>query len=318
MLNIQKNIPMAPFTTFRIGGPAKFFVEVSSTEELAEAIEYAQDNKLEFFVSGGGSNVLVSDDGFDGLVIRIKNNLLVVHKDSIGCGSGLALAEVVRESADRGLAGLEWATGIPGAIGGAIRGNAGAFGSEMAAIVDTVNAIDVADLYEEENNKRAVKIKTFKREECLFNYRDSIFKNNRDLIIISAVLQLVAESGEAVREKMQETLEQRLSKQPKESSAGSFFKNPMVSKQELIDEFKQETGASCNDGRVAAGWIIARADLLGKKMGGAMVSKKHANFIVNTGDATAEDVIMLVSYVKQQVRDKFGIELQEEVQYVGF
>src|SRR5665647_291233 len=153
MINIQENVPLARYTTFRIGGPAQYFVEVENGEELAEAVAFAQEKNVNFFILGGGSNVLISDKGFHGVVIRINSKLFLPHNVSIGCGAGLPLAKIVREAATRELAGMGWAIGIPGTIGGAIRGNAGAFGGEIADCVKAVNYIDIEDLHEELSGK---------------------------------------------------------------------------------------------------------------------------------------------------------------------
>jgi UDP-N-acetylmuramate dehydrogenase len=319
MIEIQKNILLAPYTTFRIGGLAKFFVEVESGEELMEAIEFANEKDLDFFVLGGGSNILFSDNGFSGLVIKINSKLFVVHDISIGCGVGWSLAKIVKEVAARELSGMEWAFGIPGTIGGAIRGNAGAFGGEIANSVQTVNYVDVDDLYEELGGKKVAKIKTFQNEECGFSYRNSIFKQNNNLIILSASFGFKKSNKIEIEKTMQIILEKRKTNYSgRFGNAGSFFINPIVNKSELIVEFEKETGTKSQNQKIPAGWIIDQAGLRGKKMGGAMVSQEHANFILNTGNATAEDVIILASFIKQQVRDQFGIELQEEIRYVGF
>lgn len=319
MLNIQENVPLAKYTTFRIGGPAKFFVEIESGEELAEAVAFAQEKKIDFYILGGGSNVLVSDEGFQGLIIKINSKLFVAHDVSIGCGTGLFLAKIVREAATRELAGMDWAIGIPGTIGGAIRGNAGAFGGEIANVVKAVNFIDVNDLHEQMSGKKVVKIKTFKKEQCEFGYRDSIFKKNKNLVILSASFEFKKGNKEDIEKNMLEILDKRRANYPKGvGSAGSFFTNPVVENPELIKEFEEDTGSKSKNYKIPAGWLINAVGLRGKKIGGAMVSEEHANFIVNTGGATAEDVIMLASFAKQQVRDKMKVELHEEVQYVGF
>lgn len=312
MLNIQKNISLAKHTTFRIGGPARFFVEVKSENELVEALKYAKDNKLNFFILGGGSNVLVSDKGFDGIVIkcRIMDYELKIVEDGgiIEAGSGVPLSKVVRESINSGLGGLEWAAGIPGTIGGAVRGNARAFGRDIGMTVESVKAVDI-------NN---MQVNDYSNSVCEFKYFGSMFKKNPNLIIIAVRIRLMKGAKEKSQNEAAEIIKKRISMQPHESSPGSFFLNPIVSDRKLRSEFEKDTGKIPKDEKLPAGWLIDRVGLLGKKIGGAMVSEKHANFIINTGAATAEDVIILASYVKQQVRDKFGVELQEEVQYVGF
>jgi UDP-N-acetylmuramate dehydrogenase len=310
-MNIQENIPLAPYTTFRIGGPAKFFVEAGKEDEIVEALEFAKEKNLPVFVLGGGSNVLVSDKGFDGLVIKIHNTLYKIHNTSIECDSGCLLSKIVSESVKAGLTGLEWAAGIPGTIGGAVRGNAGAraLGGEMADAVKSVNVLDVDDL----------QIKTYDLQMCEYDYRNSIFKQNSNLIILSAKLKLKKGDKTEGEKKIQEVLAKRKKKQPMEfPSPGSFFKNPFTKDKKLIHQFETDTGQKMRDSKIPAPWIIEEAGMKGKKIGGAMVSEKHANFIVNTGNATAENVIMLAAIIKTKVRNKFGIQLQEEVQMVGF
>lgn len=319
MINIQENIPLAQYTTFRIGGPAKYFVEINTEEELLEALKYAKENNLEFFVLGGGSNLLVSDKGFDGLAIKMKlNNFKIdINNGEIEAGAGVPLAKVVRDSAEDSLSGMEWAAGIPGTVGGAVRGNAGAFNGDISGAVSSVRILDISAVLSGDTEESG--IKNYELSDCQFGYRDSIFKHNKNLIILSAVLKLQKGIKEESQKKIQEIIQKRISVQPQGmASAGSFFVNPVVKNEELIEDFEKESGKKSKEGKVPAPWIIERADLKGKKMGGAMVSEVHANYIVNTGNATAEDVIMLASYVKQQVRDKFGVELKEEVQYLGF
>jgi UDP-N-acetylmuramate dehydrogenase len=311
MINIQKNIPLSSFTTFKIGGPAKFFCEPKSEEEILEALNYAKENKLEIFVLGGGSNILVSDQGFDGLVIRILNTSYSLHDTSIECGAGINLSEVVRISAENSLTGLEWAAGIPGTVGGAIRGNAGIPSGCMAYNIESVKVLETQN----------AKIETLGKDKCKFEYRNSIFKENKDLIIISTILELEKGNKEEIESKIKGIIENRskmIHPNPKEPSSGSFFKNPKVENSELIASFERDTGQKATDGKIPAGWLIDEVGLRGKKIGGAGVSEKHANFVVNLGGARAEDIVMLASFVKMKVRDELGVQLKEEIQYVGF
>lgn len=317
-LNIQQNIPLAPYTTFKIGGPAKFFVEVGSEEELAEALKYAKDNNLEFFILGGGSNILINDQGFNGLVIKFKiqsEKLKVTVQNSnflIECWAGDSLAEVVNFSTENSLTGLEWAAGIPGTVGGAVRGNAGAIGSCMADTTDNVKTINIAD------EVQSSKLKVYNNRECQFDYRDSVFKQNPDLIILSVVLKLKKGERNEIEAKMKENLERRMQKQPQGQSAGSFFKNPVVKNKELVKLFEKETGQKAREGKIPAGWLIAEAGLLGRRVGNIQVSENHGNFVINLGDGKAQDAIILLSIIKQKVRMKFCVQLVEEVQFVGF
>lgn len=310
MLNIQKNIPLAKYTTFRIGGSARFFAEVENEDDLKEALKYAKKNNLDFFALGGGSNLLVNDKGFGGIAIKMKlNNFKIdINNNEIETGAGAPLAKIVKKAAENNLTGMEWAAGIPGTVGGAVRGNARAFGRDIGMAVESVEAVDI-------NN---MQVNNYSNSVCKFKYFGSMFKKNPNLIIISARIKLEKGDKEKSQREAAEIIKKRISMQPQESSPGSFFLNPIVSDKNLRSEFEKDTGKIPKDEKLPAGWLIDKVGLLGKKIGGAMVSEKHANFIINTGNATAEDVIMLASYVKQQVRDKFGVELTEEVQYIGF
>lgn len=311
MLKIQENISLAQYTTFKIGGLAKFFVNVKDEKELLEAVEYAQENKLKVFILGGGSNVLVSDQGFDGLVIKLENKEIKIEGTILECGAGVVLFDAVKAVIEKDLSGFEWAAGIPGSFGGAVRGNAGAFEGTMS---DNVESVKV--LLPEENG---MVLKELSKNECDFRYRSSFFKKNIGVIVVSAKMKFSkGDKGESLVA-VKDILQKRIFKQPYDMpSAGSFFQNPKVENQELMSKFEKDIGAKSLRGEVAAGWLIDQLDLRGKKIGGAMVSEKHCNFIVNAGGAKAEDIIILVSYIKQKVRTKFGVQLVEEVQYVGF
>lgn len=309
MINIQQNIPLSKYTTFRIGGPAKHFVEVATIDELKEALDFAKKNNLDFFVLGGGSNILVSDAGFSGLVIKIKLNDIKLEREKMEIGTGVFLAKAVRDSIENNFSGMEWATGIPGTLGGAVRGNAGAYGGEIKDMVESVKVLDTEKM----------EIKIFQNAECDFRYRHSMFKLSPKLIIISAVLKLQKGNKEDIQKRSQEIIVGRMEKLPQGApSAGSFFINPVVQNEKLIKEFEDEKGVKSKAGKLPAGWLIEKADLRGKKIGGAMVNEIQTNYILNMGNATAEDVIMLASFIKQQVRDKFGVQLKEEVQFIGF
>jgi len=310
MINIQENVLLSEYTTFRIGWPARYFVEVSTEEELIEASSFAKEKSLEFFVMGGGSNLLVSDTGFNGVVIKMKLNgfKVDINSKTIMAESGAPLAKLVSDSIENGLTGMEWASGIPGTVGGAIRGNARAFGKNTGMAIESVKAFNVNEM----------KVSVYENEECKFKYFGSMFKTSPNLIILSATIKLKkGNKGESKKESI-DIIKKRISMQPRESSPGSFFLNPIVANEKLRADFEEEKGMKPKDEKLPAGWVIDKAGLLGKKMGGAMISEMHGNFIINTGAATAEDVIMLVSFVKYQVRDKFGVQLQEEVQYLGF
>ncbi len=309
MINVQEKIPLAPITSFRIGGSAKFYVEASTVEELREAILFAKEKKIDFYVLAGATNILVSDDGFDGLLIRMKMNTITVSNETICAEAGTPLIKIINMASEAGLSGMEKMAGIPGSIGGAIRGNAGAFGTEIVSCVKNVLAFDTEKM----------EVVSFENEQCDFSYRASIFKKNKNLIVISAYLELKSGKVEEIKKLVTDTIMMRASKGLHGvKSAGSFFMNPVTQNEKLLTDFEKEMGMAARNKTLPAGWVIEQAGLIGKKMGGAEVSPLHANYIVNTGEASAKDVIMLVSYIKQQVRDQFGIQLVEEVNYVGF
>ncbi len=288
------------------------FIEVKSKEELSDAIEWAKKNKENFFVLAGGSNILINDNGVLGLVIKMANNNLRVKGERIECGAGARLAAAASSAIGQNLTGLEWSIGILGAtVGGAIRGNAEAFGASTSDIIETVEVF----------NAKKLKFKTLSNRDCRFGYRASIFKERDEYIIWSAVLRLRKERPDIIQELVKQSIDFRQQKYPKLPSAGSVFKNipiKIVEQQNsvLAEEVRQKLSSPLEN--VGAGMIIDMLGLKGKTIGGAKISLEHANHIVNTGKATAGDVAMLISYIKQQVRDKFGVQLQEEVQYFGF
>lgn len=282
---IKKNILLKNYTTFKIGGPAKYFFIAKSKQELIEAVKTAKRANLPFFVLGGGSKLLISDKGFKGLIIKIINTKYKILNTKIIAESGTTLAELVNAATRAGVSGLEWAAGIPGAtVGGAVRGNAGAFGGSMADIIKNVEVFNTKDL----------KIKNFNPKDCQFGYRESIFKKNKNLIIVSVALQLKKITKKNIKKKIERYLSHRKKIQSfKFPSAGSIFKNPKG---------------------FSAGELIEKCDLKGKRIGNVKISEKHANFIVNLGGGKATDVKKLINLVKNKVKNKFGIILEEEIQ----
>jgi len=307
IMNIQKNIPLKNHTTFKIGGPAEYFVEATTAEELQEAFVWAKENNKPVLILGGGSNLLVSDQGYAGLVIKLKFDKLEFIDTKVTVGSGVKLAYLLVSSLEHNLTGMEFAAGIPGTVGGAIRGNAGTFGLGMSDVTKKI-------IYLDENNQ----IQEMYTHQANFAYRHSIFKE-KPWIIIEAELELEHGNTEKSRILVKERLERRQETQPNEPSAGCIFKNirfediddleALKNKHVEVDNFAQYK-------KIPAAYLIERVGLKGHTIGGAQVSELHANYIVNKGEATAEQVIMLISFIKQQIRDKYGIQLQEEVQIV--
>jgi UDP-N-acetylmuramate dehydrogenase len=309
MINIQENVPLAPLTTFKVGGPARYFVEVADEAELAKALWHAREHKLPVFILGGGSNVLFSDAGFNGLVIKVENRNIEQVENRLLADAGAQLMDVVGFACAHGLAGIENLAGIPGSLGGAVRGNAGAFGVEIGGVVTDVTALDC----------RTSEVKKFSKEECAFAYRDSFFKKNANWLILSAELELKPGNPDALTAAAANIVAQREAKHPQDvRCAGSFFTNPVVADRELREEFERDSGMKCKDDKLPAGWLVDHVGLRGKRVGDAMVSEIHPNYILNAARARAEDIVILASLIKQKVRTELGVQLREEVQMVGF
>lgn len=314
---IQTNVSLSHHSTFRVGGPAAYFANANTLDELTELIRWAQTQKHKYIILGGGSNVLFMDEGYDGLVIKLQNDGCNVLADGrLKVGAGVPLAQVVTVCHRHGLMGFEWAAGIPGSVGGAIRGNAGAFGGEMKDAVISVSAVDTTHVHPSDDLRFDQKI--LSNDECLFGYRTSIFKQYSGLIVWEVTFDLPA--GDAVHsmQKIQQNIAHRRVKHPhlgKFPSAGSTFQNPQVGGK-VARLFEVDREVQSREGKVPSGWLIDQCDLKGKKIGGAMVSTQQANFIVNTGNATAKDIIMLMSIIKQKVRNTFGVQLKEEIEIV--
>jgi len=312
MDNIQKNINLAKFTTFKIGGAAKFFIEVKTKEDLLSAFSWAKEKKEKVFILAGGSNVLINDKGVNGLVIKMANTEIAVHGERLVCESGIGLSRAVSLTMSNSLSGLEWATGIPQAtIGGAVWGNAGAFGFSTSELVETVDVFNI----------KKAKFEILSRKDCEFSYRESKFKKDSNYLIWRAVLKLRPGRQAEIKKMINNNMEFRAKKQPKLPSAGSVFKNLKFDDLKLANlklaSLAEQEGVVKNN-MIGAAWLIDMVGLKGKTIGGAKVSLEHANFIINTSGATAEDVVTLISYIKQQIRNRFKVQLQEEVQYFGF
>ena len=286
---ILYNEPMKKHTSFKIGGNADFFVSVKTIEELKQALFYAKQKQIPSTIIGNGTNILVSDSGIRGIVIKIDIQKFDLKEENayieISVGSGNKMMALATQLKNQEISGFEQLSGIPGTIGGAIYMNAGAYGKEMKDIVISTRCMNMKGEIFELSNK-----------EQKFKYRSSVF-NNKEYIILEAKLKLKKGKKEDIELQMNEYLNQRKEKQPLEyPSAGSTFK-----RQEGIITAK----------------LIDECGLKGYKIGGAMVSEKHAGFIVNTGDATAKDVLELIKYVKDEVYKKYGVKIEEEVKIVG-
>ncbi len=323
--NIKNNVTLAPHTSFGIGGPAKYFYEAKSTQDIIKAVKAARELNIPYFILGGGSNILISDKGFDGLVIKMQNTKYKIQNTKIVADAGVKLSEIVDLATKNNLSGLEWAVGIPGTVGGAVRGNAGAFGSSMSDIVKKVKVLKLSNtatpgIANFSSRLSNIAIEQYNNRAMDFDYRDSIFKHNNDTIL-SVELQLKKDDKNEIKKRVKKYLTHRKKTQPiEEHSAGCIFKNIYPVRLTKSNGARTKLNKPLTflkkvRGKPAA-QLIEKADLKGKQIGGAMVSKKHANFIINTGKAKAEDVIILISLIKARIRNKFGVQLQEEIEYI--
>ena len=285
--NILLQEPMAGHTTFRIGGPADCFVQLENEEQLKGVQHYLRMVEIPYFLLGNGSNLLVDDEGYRGVILQVgqKMNKITVTGDRIVAQAGATMAQVARAAWENGLTGLEFASGIPGTIGGGVVMNAGAYGGELSQVVTMVKVVSKEGEVLELDN-----------ETMEFGYRTSTIRNN-GFTVIEVTFRLQAGEKDAIKAKMDELASRRREKQPLEfPSAGSTFKRP--------------------EGYFA-GQLIMEAGLRGFRIGGAMVSDKHCGFVINAGGATAKDVRGVIAEVQRQVKDKFNVDLETEVIYLG-
>ncbi len=283
--NWKRDVSLKEHTSFKIGGRAKYFCQVYSESDLITNLRKAKKMALPVFILGGGSNLLISDQGYPGLVIQVKTSELSWEENEVFGQAGVLLSLLVHQAEQREYSGLEWAVGIPGTIGGAIRGNAGSFGDSIAKLVKEVTILNQEDL-----EKR----KYFPKN-CKFDYRNSIFRENCNLIILSVVLKLTKGDSRKIIATMKKNQRLKQFAQPHYPSAGSIFKNP--------------------EG-LSAGKLIEKVGLKGKQIGQAQISLKHANFIINLGQAQSEDVLKLMTLAKRKVKEKFNIVLEKEIEFL--
>ena len=324
-MRIQEDISLASYTVIKIGGPARYFCDVTDANELEAAVRFAAEKELLFFVLGAGSNVLISDNGFPGLVIHLRNHAIKIEGETAYAGAGVMMPRLAMVTVQVGLTGFEWGTGIPGTVGGSIRGNAGCFGGEVRDNVESVMVFDtkkVTRLAQAPAERASFKLQA---TSCGFGYRESIFKKRPEWIIVDATFKLKKinpATAQNIFRKIQKKSKERVEEQPiGEKTMGSTFKG--VTASDDIIAFLRRANIAWQKGVnrrgfLSAGFLIEYAGLKGCRIGGAEVSSRHANFIINTGTATASDVVELVTRIKDTVKDKFGISLEEEIQYLGF
>lgn len=312
-MEIQENVALAPLSSFKIGGMARFFCGAKTSAEVRESVSWAKEKNLPLLILGGGTNILIGDQGWDGLALKVDITHLRFEENAVHSGAGVSWMTLLTETAKHSLAGLEWGAGIPGTVGGAARGNAGAYGHSVGEFIVEVEAFSTVDH----------RVRRFGREECDFRYRTGFFKEHPEYIIFEVRFVLESGNRETLEAKMREIIAIRNSKLPSEPSAGSVFKNIEIqadSQEEVLakihDASDEERAQWKNFGKIPSGWLIEHSGLKGTKIGGAMISPKHANTIINTGNAGAEDVIMIARLIKQKVRARYGIELEEEVEFI--
>jgi UDP-N-acetylmuramate dehydrogenase len=281
---MKRNEPLSKHTTFKIGGPAEFYFEPKASEELKKALQFAKDKRKKVFFLGNGTNLLVSDKGFKGVVIRPRMSRVMVKGIWVTVESGVPIAELLNLLANKGLTGLEFMTGIPGCVGGSVAMNAGVGDRWIGEKVVRVWGLGTGGL-----------VKVFNKKQCGFGYRKSIFQKG-DVVITRVEFKLKKGNPKEIKETIRKIWKARLAKQPYDlPSAGSFFKNPK--------------------GKFA-GQLIDEAGCKGMRVGDAEVSTKHGNFIVNRGKARAAQVIKLAKIVQRKVKQKFGIKLEPEVKFL--
>ena len=284
---IQKDEPMKKHTTFRIGGPADYFIMPSNEKELAEAVRVCRKFLIPIYIVGNGSNLLVSDEGYRGVIIQLYRNYgdITVKGNEIHVTAGALLSQIAAAAKNASLTGFEFAGGIPGTLGGAVVMNAGAYGGEMKDVLKEVTVMSDAG-----------EILTLPAEKLEMGYRTSVVKT-KGYLVLGAVIVLEHGNQESIKARMKELTEQRVSKQPLEfPSAGSTFKRPKG---------------------YFAGKLIMDAGLRGYQTGGAQVSEKHCGFVINKDNATAADVCRLIRDVQDRVKEQFGVTLEPEVKFLG-
>lgn len=284
---VKENVDLKSYNTYKVSTISKYLIDVKSEELLVNLIKYLKENNINYFILGNGSNVVFPNEPFDGVIIKLNGlNAIDIDDDEVYVGAGVMLPKLVNETVNNCLCGLEWAAGIPGTLGGAVVGNAGAYLSEIFSFIEEIRVL--------ENDE----IKTLKKDDVKYSYRYSSFKENKDVIILGAKLKLNKGSKDESEVLMKERLERRIKSQPLEyPSAGSVFRNP--------------------EGNYA-GKLIEDCGLKGKRIGGAMVSEKHANFIINYDNATPKDVRDLIKLVHDTVLKETNIDLVIEQELIDW
>ena len=289
--SILFDICIAPYTTFKVGGNVNALCDVAKPEILSKLVRYLHNNGIPYFIIGNGSNIMMSDSGFNGVIIRLRGEFEKIshfmddNRILLKVGAGVNISHLLRYCVSNGLTGIEFLAGIPGTVGGAVAMNAGAFGKEIGRDVEKITILTPSGTIVSRN-----------RSELSFSYRSMYMQAG--YIITYVWLKLIPSDKGVIKRKISHCLHIRSESQPLDyPSAGCIFKNP--------------------DGN-PAGKLIDEAGLKGKSIGGAMISRKHANFIINTGNATTQDIMTLINFIKNKIKEKKGIDLEPEIRFVGF
>lgn len=302
---VRRHEPLAKHTNFRIGGPADLFVVCRTRSEIVRTIKQLRAEAMPFVVLGGGANVVCADQGIRGVVVQLRNEEWLIEGTEIAVGAGMNTGLVASKCLQAGLTGIEFIVGIYGTLGGAVRGNAGSFGKEMRDVVVACQVLTAQN-----------RVETWSNEQLRFGYRDSLIKH-AEVIVLNARLRLERSDVEAARRAIAKHTAYKRAHQPLSlPSAGCIFKNHILSQSE--NTLRQEFSSLISDGKIPAWALITGCKLNGKRIGDIQVSPQHSNFFVNLGQGTAEQVVMLASLIKQQVRNRYGVQLTEEIQYLGF
>jgi UDP-N-acetylmuramate dehydrogenase len=303
---VLRDAPLSQYTRFGIGGPASVLFDTAHPEAFIDALHVVRSMALPRIVIGGGTNLVVSDAGFEGVVLRYKGRRIVRDGEVLRVDAGAALQDVVDYSLAAGLEGFETMTGIPGYLGGAVYGNAGAYGHSMQEIVERVRFTDGEQTF------------SFSNEECGFTYRESVFKSHKEWVVMSVELRFQAGDAVKLAATANEIRTIRDAKYPPSMKcAGSIFKNLLFAN--LPAHVQSEVPAKIvREGKVPSAWFLEQTAAKGLRVGEIQVAAYHANLIYNDGAGTAADLVAVIRELKRRVRDRFGFELEEEVQYVGF
>ena len=284
--NIKEKVGLADYLSIGIGGPARFFIEAKSRQDIIDAVNWAKDKGMKYILLGGGSNCIASDEGFDGLIILNRSNSVIFRSDEVEVESGYVLLKLLLDAAKQNLGGLESLAGIPGTVGGAVRANAGAYGGEIK------DFLIKAEVLKEDGS-----IVWMSNRQLEMSYRHSMLKDNPSWIVLRVLLRFEGMKGVTAENAIRSILNKRNESFPKGRSAGCFFKNPTPSS--------------------SAGMLIDRCGLKGYTVGGILVSLDHANYLINDNNGTCRDAMRMVEFIKREVRSSFKFDLNLEVSVIG-